>query len=269
MRAGFGRMKMCHMIADSSRELLEMAGKIGVQHRWIQKAGTHREHFDICLAKRRLAVQCGAKEITVMETVRMTLARARQISVALSLIVLALCAVTARAADVSFTANLQNYTSSPAQVYLDVILVDCGVDSLGIPNLPLTASGVKSLAPQVLSAASDGSVSATITPNSDITCGNVTNGTHYRVEVRKKAGNFPDPLHDKLLGRNTIYIGPCGYTLNSGAAVLSPGHSPSSGCGGSFTVSINGAPLATGTTLNINGASLSTGTTISINGASL
>lgn len=59
----FGRMKMCHMIADSTEELLQMVDKIGVQRRWIQHPGTPNEHFDICLSKRKKAVDFGAKEI--------------------------------------------------------------------------------------------------------------------------------------------------------------------------------------------------------------
>lgn len=64
MQASFGRMKMCHMAADTTRELLMMADRIGVDRKWIQKAGTAKEHFDICLTKRRLAVAFGAKQIT-------------------------------------------------------------------------------------------------------------------------------------------------------------------------------------------------------------
>lgn len=64
MRAPFGRMVMCHMVADTTQELLAMAKKIGVNKKWLQHAGTHREHFDICKSKRVLAVQAGAKEIT-------------------------------------------------------------------------------------------------------------------------------------------------------------------------------------------------------------
>lgn len=60
-------MTMCHMIADSRQELDQMADRIGVHRRWIQKAGTVYEHYDICLSKRRLAVQFGAKEISMKE----------------------------------------------------------------------------------------------------------------------------------------------------------------------------------------------------------
>jgi len=67
--APFGRMKMCHMIADTRKELLDMAFKIGVDLKWIQYPGTEHEHFDICLSKKQLAIQNGAKEITARELV--------------------------------------------------------------------------------------------------------------------------------------------------------------------------------------------------------
>ena len=54
--APYGRMLMCHMIADTKEELLEMADKIGVQRKWIQKEGTHHEHFDVCLSKKKKAI---------------------------------------------------------------------------------------------------------------------------------------------------------------------------------------------------------------------
>ncbi|QEZ47217.1 DUF4031 domain-containing protein [Cupriavidus oxalaticus] len=63
MEASYGRMVMCHMLADTTAELLDMADKIGVARKWIQKAGTHHEHFDIAKSKRALAVQHGAIEI--------------------------------------------------------------------------------------------------------------------------------------------------------------------------------------------------------------
>lgn len=71
----FGRMKMSHMIADSTEELLAMADRIGVPRTWIQKPGTPDEHFDIALAKRGLAVELGAIEITMRECARMCMAR--------------------------------------------------------------------------------------------------------------------------------------------------------------------------------------------------
>ena len=67
MCAGFGRMVMCHMIADTDTELLGMADTIGVARRWHQHPGTHRSHFDVCLSKRALAVTAGATEITMIE----------------------------------------------------------------------------------------------------------------------------------------------------------------------------------------------------------
>lgn len=63
MRAPFGRMIMCHMIADTTAELVAMADAIGVSRRWIQNEGTPREHFDISLSKRRAAVRLGAVEV--------------------------------------------------------------------------------------------------------------------------------------------------------------------------------------------------------------
>ncbi len=69
MAASFGRMQMCHMTADSTAELVEMAAKIGVAKRWIQHPGTPREHFDICLSKRAAAIAAGANECAVRDTV--------------------------------------------------------------------------------------------------------------------------------------------------------------------------------------------------------
>lgn len=75
MRAKFGRMIMCHMVADSTDELLAMADTIGVDRKWIQKPGTHQEHFDISKTKRRAAIAAGAQEITMMQLGRMLHAR--------------------------------------------------------------------------------------------------------------------------------------------------------------------------------------------------
>lgn len=64
MKAQYGRMIMCHMLADTTEELLAMADQIGVARKWLQYPGTFKEHFDIALIKRDLAVQNGAIEIT-------------------------------------------------------------------------------------------------------------------------------------------------------------------------------------------------------------
>lgn len=70
MQAPFGSMIMCHMMADTTEELLEMVDKIGVQRKWIQHPGTYKEHFDIALSKRKLAVDNGAIEIGWSETAK-------------------------------------------------------------------------------------------------------------------------------------------------------------------------------------------------------
>jgi hypothetical protein len=63
----FGRMKMSHMIADTPAELLAMADTIGLNRKWIQKAGTAWEHFDVSKALRAKAVAAGAIEITMRD----------------------------------------------------------------------------------------------------------------------------------------------------------------------------------------------------------
>lgn len=72
MRARFGRMTMCHMIADTDDELHAMADHIGVARRWHQG-----DHYDISLGKRGRAVAAGAVEITRRECGVMTMHRRR------------------------------------------------------------------------------------------------------------------------------------------------------------------------------------------------
>lgn len=63
MQASYGRMVMCHMLADTDDELHIMADRIGVARRWHQKSGTPHSHYDICKSKRAMAVKLGAIEI--------------------------------------------------------------------------------------------------------------------------------------------------------------------------------------------------------------
>jgi hypothetical protein len=58
----FGRMVMCHMIADTPWELLAMVLKIGVDQKWFQ-ADASMPHFDIAKSKRALAIAAGALEL--------------------------------------------------------------------------------------------------------------------------------------------------------------------------------------------------------------
>lgn len=64
-RNPYRRMFMCHMLADSAVELHGMADKIGVARKWFQG-----DHYDICLAKRALAVKAGAVEVTARAIVK-------------------------------------------------------------------------------------------------------------------------------------------------------------------------------------------------------
>lgn len=75
MQAPFGRMIMCHMMADSREELLAMADKIGVARRWIQHPGRPTEHFDICQSKRARAIRAGAIPVTQRELCKIWTAR--------------------------------------------------------------------------------------------------------------------------------------------------------------------------------------------------
>ncbi len=74
-RNPYGRMLMCHMVADTTEELLAMADAIGVARRWLQRAGTYREHFDVCQSKRLAAMQAGAEPISTRALVGRMAAR--------------------------------------------------------------------------------------------------------------------------------------------------------------------------------------------------
>jgi len=62
MQAPFRGMVMCHMIADSEQELHAMAAAIGMQRKWYQ-----RDHYDISMEMKQLAIKKGACEIGMRE----------------------------------------------------------------------------------------------------------------------------------------------------------------------------------------------------------
>jgi len=64
----FGRMKMSHLIADTDAELHDMAVRIGIKRRWYQ-----HDHYDICQAKRAVAIALGAVPVSMKQLAAMSL----------------------------------------------------------------------------------------------------------------------------------------------------------------------------------------------------
>ena len=65
MFARYGRMRMCHLLADTDAELHAMAARVGVNRRWWQSpTRTAGSHYDIASSKRELALAAGAVAIT-------------------------------------------------------------------------------------------------------------------------------------------------------------------------------------------------------------
>lgn len=64
-RGKFGRMTMCHMMADTLTELHAMAQRIGMKREWFQDNGHGAPHYDVCLSRRKWAIELGAIELPI------------------------------------------------------------------------------------------------------------------------------------------------------------------------------------------------------------
>lgn len=53
-----------HLFADGPTELADFARQVGLRPEWLQNAGSHREHYDVTLTVRQLAISLGARAIT-------------------------------------------------------------------------------------------------------------------------------------------------------------------------------------------------------------
>ena len=59
----FGRTKMCHMVADTEKELEDIAIKLGLNLKWWQYKGTPKSHFDVSKSVREKAIALGVEVI--------------------------------------------------------------------------------------------------------------------------------------------------------------------------------------------------------------
>ncbi len=57
----------CHLVADSTAELLDLAARIGLRAEWLQHPGEWSEHFDVTEPKRRQAITAGAVELNLQQ----------------------------------------------------------------------------------------------------------------------------------------------------------------------------------------------------------
>ena len=68
-RNAFGKMTLCHLMADTAEELHSMADKIGMKRCWFQNRRV--PHYDICQKQKTLALRAGAIEIDRKQTVEL------------------------------------------------------------------------------------------------------------------------------------------------------------------------------------------------------
>ncbi len=61
----YGRMIMCHMVADTLEELHKMADDLELKRKWFQD--TRHPHYDISKMKKAEALKLGAVEVSNRE----------------------------------------------------------------------------------------------------------------------------------------------------------------------------------------------------------
>lgn len=66
----YGRMVMCHLVADTVAELHSVAKLLGLDRRWFQDDGL--PHYDICKDKRARALALGALQVSTRDIVRVS-----------------------------------------------------------------------------------------------------------------------------------------------------------------------------------------------------
>lgn len=75
-RNPLGRMKCCHMVADTLEELHEMANSIGMRREWFQPKSF--PHYDVSLTRRTEALRLGAIEINRKQLAEFMRAKRRE-----------------------------------------------------------------------------------------------------------------------------------------------------------------------------------------------
>ncbi len=68
-RHRYGDLMLSHMVADTLEELHAMARSIGVAPVFFSER--RHPHYDVCVAKRKLAIEKGAKEVTEREILQL------------------------------------------------------------------------------------------------------------------------------------------------------------------------------------------------------
>ena len=69
-RNPYGRMFLSHMMADTLDELHTMADHLELKRSWFQPQS--RPHYDICQAKKQIAIRLGAIEVSTKELVNIS-----------------------------------------------------------------------------------------------------------------------------------------------------------------------------------------------------